>query len=286
VHFEGTRDRGIDATVLDISNGYATPYRYDLQIRTSANYSRCADGFAVRIDPKHRKLWSNSNVPVFLVCIDTDTGKQSETKAFWRMIVKSDAKGGPIIVTRRNVFGPASRGQVLSELRRSLPPDNRPIRGTILACPQETGPLEEAKTWYHEKVIKRKRKLKVQAPAFGQVDFSWHGWRHITRVRTSRAKIQTSLRLLPCAIPIVRNALLPVGYRPLDPITRGNFRLERTLLFFERKVTFTNRSPALVRVTVKQSDKLPVNWVERPPDARERSRKYTFYSIEERQAKK
>jgi len=275
---EGSRDRGIDATVFDMRNGHRTRFRFDLQIRTSEHYSRRPDGFAVTVSDEHRQMWSGSNLPVFLVCVDA--GEGGETKAFWRMILSSDAQGGTIFVPRRNVFGPSSRGQVLTELRRTMVPLLRnlpPVAGRILGCPLHVGLRQAAKTWYRESLIP----CKVESPDFGPVRFTWHGWRHITRRRRSRAKIFTSLLLLPSAASILRDARLPAGYRPLPTRQRGRFHYDRTLLFFERKVTFTNRSPALVRVTVKEFDKLPVNWRDRPPDAPERHREYTFYSIEE-----
>ncbi len=273
--FQGPRDLGIDATVLDLHNGRATSHRFDLQVRTSEHFHRCPDGFAVTISPKHRDLWSNQVCPMFLVCVDAPPG--AEAKAFWRRITSEDAAGGTIFVSRRNVFGPFSRGQILAEIRRSLPRELPGVRGMVLGCPLNVGLRDVAKQWYRDYLIPSP----VDNRYFGPIWFTWQGWRHITRLRRSRARIHASLLILPCVRAVLQDPMLPAGIRPLDPNRRGDFDFARTLLVFERSVTFANRSPALVRVVVKQLDRLPVNWARQPPDARGRLREYTFYSVEE-----
>jgi len=273
--FHGSRDVGMDATVLDMQNGRATPHRFDVQVRTSEHYTQRPDGFAVTISGEHRTLWSQLNIPMFLVCVDAPSG--GETKAFWRRITASDASGGTIFVPRRNVFGPSSRGQILAELRRALPKELPPVKGMILGCPLHLGLRPVARQWYRRNLIP----FAVENQYFGPIRFTWQGWRHITRDRRSRARIHASLLLLPSVRPVLRDPMLPVGMRPLDPIRRGGYDYARTLLVFERNVTFATRSPAVVRVVVKQTDRLPVDWARRPPDATERMRVYTFYSVED-----
>ena len=273
--FHGARDVGMDATVLDMHNGRATPHRFDLQGRTSQHYARRPDGFTATISSTHRELWSNLNIPMFLVCVDAPPG--DETKAFWRRITPADALGGSIFVPRRNVFGPSSRGQILAELRRALPKELPPVRGVILGCPLHVGLRPMARQWYRRYLIPSP----VENPYFGPIRFTWQGWRHITRHRRSRARIHTSLLILPSVRAVLRDPMLPAGIRPLNPIRRGDFDYDRTLVVFERTVTFANRSPAVVRVVVKQADRLPLDWSRRPPDTRGRLRTYTFYSVEE-----
>jgi hypothetical protein len=273
--FHGARDIGMDATVLDMHNDRATPHQFDLQVRTSEHYHRRPEGFAVTISPGHRDLWSQLNVPMFLVCVDAPPG--AEPKAFWRRITSEDALGGTIFVSRRNLFGPTSRGQILAELRRSLPKELPPVRGMVVGCPLHVGLRAVAKQWYRRYLITSP----VDNRYFGPIRFTWQGWRHITRLRRSRARIHASLLILPSVRAVLRDPMLPAGIRPLGPIRRGDFDYVRTLLWFERIVTFANRSPASVRVVVKQADRLPVDWARQPPDARGRLREYTFYSVEE-----
>jgi uncharacterized protein DUF4365 len=273
--FQGARDVGMDATVLDAHNGRTTPHRFDLQVRTSEHYAPHPDGFTVTISREHRALWSQLNIPMFLVCVDARPG--TETKAFWRRITSEDALGGSIFVPRRNVFGPVSRGQILAEIRRSLPKELPAVRGMVLGCPLHVGLRAVAKQWYRSYLIA----LPVDNGYFGPIHFTWQGWRHITRHRRSRARIHASLLILPSVRAVLRDPMLPAGIRPLDPIRRGAFDYARTLLAFDRTVTFATRSPAVVRVVVKQADQLPVDWARRPPDAPERLRGYTFYSVEE-----
>jgi hypothetical protein len=254
-------------------DGRATPHRYDVQVRTSEHYAQSPEGFAVTISSEHRRLWSQVNIPMFLVCVDGPSG--GETKAFWRRITGSDTSGGTIFVSRRNVFGPSSRGQILAELRRTLPKELLPVKGTILGCPLHLGLRHAAKEWYRRYLIASA----VENPYFGPIRFTWQGWRHITRRRRSRARIHASLLLLPSLRAVLQDPMLPVGMRPLDPIRRGAYNYAPMLLVFERRVTFVNRSPAAIRVVVKQVDRLPVDWARRPPDMTKRF--YNFYSVEE-----
>ena len=274
--FNGYRDIGMDATVLDMRNGCATAHRFDLQVRTSEHFSRQPDGFAVSISNEHRRLWSSSNVPMFLVCVDAPP--KGETKAYWRRIAADDAAGGTIFVSRRNVFGPNSRGEVLSEVRRAAPPKELPaVDGLVFGCPLNVGLRPAAREWYCTNLLG----THVENPYFGNIEFTWQGWRHITRQMHSRVRVQTSLLILPSVKKVLQDAISPVTTRRLQPIHRGAYDFDRLLLVFERSVKFTNRSPALIRVVVKQSDRLPQDWARRPPDSPDRFRSYAFYGVEE-----
>jgi Domain of unknown function (DUF4365) len=273
--FHGSRDVGMDATVLDVHNGCATRHRFDVQVRTSARFSQRPDGFAVTITKAHRQLWAELDLPVFLVCVDAPP--KGETKAFWRRITPSDAEGGTIVVSRQNVFGPSSRGEILAEVRRALPKDLPAVKGTAFGCPLNVGLRTAAREWYASNLLG----LPVENSYFGPIHFTWHGWRHITRQLHSRVRVQTSLLLLPSVKAVLANPMSPVATRRLQPIRRGSYDIDRLLLVFERGVTFSNRSPAFVRVVVKQADRLPLDWARRAPDSGERLRTYTFYSVEE-----
>ena len=274
--FQGFRDVGMDGTVLDMRNGCATAQRFDIQVRTSEHFTRRPDGFSISISKEHRLLWSSSNLPMILVCVDASP--KGDTQAYWRRIIPDDAAGGTIFVSRKKVFGPNSRGEVLSEVRRAAPPKELPaIDGLIFGCPLNVGLRPAAREWYRTNLVGRN----VENPLFGKIEFTWQGWRHITRKVRPRVRIQSSLLILPSVRGILADPISPTHTRRLAPIRRGSYDIDRLLMIFERTVNFSNRSPAHIRVVVKQADRLPQDWARRPPDSPDRFRSYTFYSVEE-----
>jgi len=272
--FDAWNDRGIDAHVHDFRNGMPTPYTCYLQIRTQQAFDPGTE-FSPPISTKHRLYWANLRYAIFLVCVEAQPGE--EPKAYWRLITAADASTGGIRVSRRNIFGPASRGHILAALRSTLPIRQPPAKGTLLGCPLGEGLRDFARRWYQEHLMGSG----IEMPYFGRIRFTWQGWRHITRRARTRSRIHSSLLLLPSVGAALQAPLLPTDARSLEPVVRSGCNCFRTLLAFERAVKFPNRSPAKVRVVVKQTDILPNGWQFHVTDAPGRTHELSFYSVEE-----
>lgn len=271
--YDGMNDRGLDGMVLDTHRGSMTSYQFNVQIKTSSFDQRQAgDSFRVPLDKKHIELWRDSNVPVVLVCVNYD----SPPIAYWRVIMPTE-KLETIRVYRRNVFGPESRDDVIAAIRHALPQDTAPIRGEILTIPLHVGVRDVAKDYYYKNLLRKAQ----PHPVFGPIEFTWKGWKHLTRRGRPTYQTANSLLLLPCVRSVLRPGTFPSKWRSPNPVIRGNRVQHRTILVFERTVKFRHRGPACVKVVIERQASIPRDWATSTPEDPRRMIKYTFLSIYE-----
>jgi hypothetical protein len=268
---QGPNDRGVDATVFDFHVGRATSLRFDLQIKSSKTKFR-ADRFLVPIKGAHLSMYRESEVPVILICVDVNP----PVNAFWR-VVKPGEYGEQIFMSRKDTFGPVSREAVFSAIRRTFPRKVPPAHGQVLQFPLAASIREAARDYYCRKLMR----LPHSNRAFGPVDFTWKGWRHITRRTRPQWKIGSSLLLLPCLRAALDGPILPVDARSLGPVRRGSRVQYRTLLTFERVMVFLHRAPTWLRVVIESQSILPVDWAMSTPGDPRRTLSYKFLSLGE-----
>ena len=152
-----------------------------------------------------------------------------------------------------------------------------PGRGRLLEFPLQAGLRDSAKDYYY-----RELKGKSQDhPTSGPVEFTWRGWRHLTRKARALRHIRSSLSLLPCIRAVLDSRVQVKNPRNLLPVRRGGRMQYRTLLSFERVITFPHRAPAWVRVVVERQLILPTEWATSPPDDHRRELCYKFLSVYE-----
>ena len=182
---EGLNDRGLDGTVIDFHRNTATGLRFDIQVKTSKTRFR-ADTFDAGLDKVHLDLYRRATRPVVVICVDANP----PVTAFWRLITSREGEG--IGMSRQEVFGPASRGEVIAAIQEAHPQTIELVPGEVLEFPLQKGIREAAKRYYVEELMPTPE----ANAAFGPVHFTWKGWHHITRRHRSRAKIPASLMLL------------------------------------------------------------------------------------------
>lgn len=272
---EGYADCGIDGTVIDQHRGRMTAIEFHIQIKTG---TFAGDTFRAPLKRGHVELYRDSNVPVVLICVDVGP----PPIAFWKLVrleepAEAIRMNKPIRITRQSVFGPDSRDTIIAEIQNAFPRRVPPTHGQILGFPIQLGVRDAAKDYYYRQLMPNPH----WNPVFGPVKFTWKGWRHITRQARSRSKIPSSLLLLPCVRNILDTPVLPSRWRPLPPVVRGSMIQYRTLLIFERVVTFRHRAPAWVRVAVERQAALPTDWTASPPRDPRRKLEYKFLSVSE-----
>lgn len=271
--FQGTNDRGLDGIVLDVHRGAVTSLQFNIQIKTSTfNSDFPGESFPAPVSRKHLLLWRESNVPVVLICVDIG----SPTRAYWA-VIRPDKEIESIRINTRNEFGPASRDNIIAAIQEAFPRNTSSIDSKVLSVPLNHGIRKSAKDYYYRELLGKPQ----DHPVFGPIEFTWKGWRHITRRGRSMSNIANSLLLLPCVRSVLDPCVFPTKWRPLQPIPRGNRIQYRTLLVFYRVVTFCNRAPAWIRVVVERQVFLPKDWATSPPDDPRRQTKYKFLSVYE-----
>ena len=271
--FQGTNDRGLDGVVLDVHNGAVTSYQFNVQIKTSTFNSKYpGDTFPAPVSKKHLCLWRESNVPVVLICVDIGPPIQ----AYWTLI-RPDSGLNSIIMNKQNEFGPASRDSIISEIQGSYALKISPAVGRILPIPLNHSMRKFAKAYYYQNLLGKSQKH----PVYGPIEFTWKGWRHITRRGRSMQNIANSFLLLPSIRLVLDQNIFPSKWRPLKPIYSGNLIQHRTLLVFYRVVTFGNRSPAWIKVVIERQVFVPKDWALSPPDDPRRIANYKFLSVYE-----
>jgi hypothetical protein len=270
--FEGVNDRGLDATISDVHQGKLTALRFDVQIKTS-NFSKYkGDSFPAPLDQSHLDLFRNSNMPVVLICVD----EGPPPRAYWKLVEPNGGQG-PIIMKKKQLFGPASRDAIVSAIRQFFPKRIAPAQGDVPEIPPELCLRKFAKDYYYRNLMNRP----IENRNLGPIEFTWKGWRHITRRLRSRWKIQSSFLLLPCLRPLFEGSVFPIHWRPLATIRRGDWEEFRTLLTHERVVVFRHRSPAWLRVVIEAKVVVPANLASCPPYDPRRRLSYKFLSLSE-----
>jgi hypothetical protein len=270
--FQGLNDRGIDFIVQDVHRGRVTSLQFNIQVKTSDfNAKFPGDSFPAPVDKNHIELWRDSNVPVVLVCVDAG----SPPVAFWRLI-RPGEDVPRIRMSRRNVFNPASRDSVVAEIRRALPQRLPAACGEILKYPLQRSIRDFAKDHYRELM-----KKPYTNSSFGPIEFTWKGWRHMTRQGRSMWKIRSSLLLLPSVLAILDGGIHPTKWRSLKTITRGKRDQFRTILVFERIVKFDHRVPAWVQVVIEAQAVIPTDWAMSAPYDPRRKLQYKFLNLSE-----
>ncbi len=271
--FQGTNDRGLDGVILDTHNGAMTSYQFNVQIKTSSFNSKYpGETFPAPVSEKHLLLWRESNVPVVLICVDIGP----PTQAYWTLI-RPDSESSSIRINKKNEFGPTDRDNIISEIQGIYSTKISPAVGKILPIPLNHSIRKFAKEYYYQNLLGKPQKHLV----FGPIEFSWKGWRHITRRGRSMQNIANSFMLLPSIRHVLDQNIFPTKWRPLKPINHGNLIQHRTLLVFYRVVTFNNRAPAWIKVVIERHVFLPKDWALASPDDPRRITNYKFLSVYE-----
>jgi hypothetical protein len=270
ITFQGTDDRGIDGTVVDLHRAAATGLRFDVQVKTSRTKFR-GETFVAPIERKHLELYRASNIPTLIICVDATP----PVTAFWNVVDRGKTEAR-IVISRREVFGPASRPAVIGAIKEVFPERVTAARGELLEFPLHRGIRDTAKAYY-----RRLMHSPLMTRAFGPVEFTWKGWRHITRRARSSSKIPASFLLLPCVGTVLDGCPFPTHRRPLENHRNGSAEEYRTLLTFQGVVTFAHRAPAWVRVVIEFHARLPADWTSSPPDDPRRKLVYRFLSLSE-----
>lgn len=269
--FEGTNDRGLDGTVLDFYNGVAQPDQFDIQVKTiRLSASSRTDTFPAPVDERHLSLWRALSVPVLLICVDHGP----PTTAYWKVIEPSARM--PFQMTRHQVFGPGSRDEIISAIRRLRPRRETPGEGELLNAPLDRGLRSTARLYYFAEL----QKSPHPNFSFGPVQFTWKGWRHLTRRGRAMAAVVGSLLLLPSVRAVLDQATWS-GARSFPIQWQGSRDVHRTLLAFDRVLHFRYRAPARVRVVVERDLVVPHEWMTAPPADSSRELVYRFLSVYE-----
>lgn len=270
----GSKDRGYDGLVLDVHRNALTGLDFFYQVRTLSKQP-ASDTFGVRVNKRHLDLWRNSNVPVVLIHV----APGPPPRAFWHLMLPEEETEN-IRMRKRDVFGPDSRDTVVAEIRsvsqafrKAIPPE----RGRLLKCPLQVGLRDWAKDYYYRELKGKSQDHSMSGP----VEFTWKGWRHLTRKPRALQHIRSSLSLLPCIRAVLDSRVQAKNPRNLYPVRRGGRVQYRTLLSFERVIIFPHRAPAWVRVVVERQLILPTEWAISPPDDRRRELRYKFLSVYE-----
>jgi len=270
--FQGLNDRGIDFVVQDVSRGRVTALQFNIQVKTSDFLSKISgDSFPAPVDRKHIELWRDSTVPVVLICVDAS----SPPVAFWRLI-KPGEDIQRIRMSRKNIFGPASRDAVIASIRRAVRQRLPTVLGETLEYPLQTGIRNAAKDYYRQLM-----KQPFTASSIGPIEFTWKGWRHMTRQGRSMWKIRSSLLLLPSVRSVLDGAVYPAKWRSFASVPRGKRDRYRTLLVFERMTTFHHRVPAWLQVVIEAQAIIPTDWAVSVPYDPRRELHYKFLNLSE-----
>ena len=270
---EGVRDRGIDFVVLDVLRSSATGYQFNIQVKTSDyGLKYRGDSFPVKLERKHIELWRDSNVPVVLVCVDVGP----PPVAFWKLI-RPGENVKSIRMERGYVLHAASRDAVIAEILRAFPKPVQPAMGEVLDFPLHSGIRDCAKNYYYQELMKRPQ----PHPLFGPIEFTWKGWRHLTRRSRSLWKILMSLQLLPSVRAVLDGGGRLFDRRVYKPVRRGAFDHYKTLLVFNRVVEFAHRVPAWVQIAIEVRATIPVDFTMRVPYDPSRKLSYKFFGLTE-----
>lgn len=272
--FEGFSDRGYDFTILDVHGRRTTSFQFNVQVKTG-HFARKYPGasFPAPVERKHIELWRDSNVPVVVVCVDVGL---PEPVAYWTAINPGE-EAERILVNRRNVFGLGSRAAVIGEVRRVFRRPVPPVEGEGVPFPiqrTQQSIREIARDYYRQELMRKP----IINPQFGPIEFTWKGWRHITRRGRSMWRVRSALLLLPCVRPVLSTVISPSSLRSLV-IDRGSRTLYRTFLAFRRVVVFRHRAPTWVEAVVEFRALMPKEWfMTRASDPR-RLIEYKFVSF-------
>lgn len=185
-----------------------------------------------------------SHLPVLIVCADPHS---APLIARWSVL--DPEAPGPVVVSPRQIFGPKTMGEMIGAIRNTR---RRPGAGVVegeLLAPLQGSLRDEAKMYYCRELLQQP----VKHP-LGPIEFTWAGWRHITRPGRSAALVAQSLSLLPCLRKVLDGNATPVRTRLVgDGIRqRGAYGDYRRLLIFDRELHFRRRGPAMVRVVVER----------------------------------
>lgn len=272
--FQGLNDRGIDFNVQDVHHSELTSLQFNIQVKTS-DFNKKFPGptFPAPVDKKHIELWRDSNVPVVLVCVDTGP----PPIAFWRLISPREDITR-IQMSRKNVLAVGSRDAVIAEIRRVVPQRFPTVWGEVLRFPlqRDKNIKDTAKAHYRQLM----QKPYVECST-GPIEFTWKGWRHMTRKGRSMWKIRSSLLLLPSVTAVLKGTIYPAKWRAFEPVNRGSWDQYRTLLVFERVVRFDHRVPTWVQVVIEALATIPTDWAMSVPYDPRRKLQYKFLNLSE-----
>jgi hypothetical protein len=267
---QGINDRGIDFVVQDVHDGRLTSIQFAIQVKTSAFTKKFAGRyFPAPVEERHLAFWRDSTLPVVIVCVDVT---QPRTIAYWQLIEKDSSPS--IQMDKQRVFEGASRDAVIAALRRGIPPRLPLVSATPLYPPLKEGFRPMAKAYYLSELLGRS----VRNELFGPVEFTWKGWKHLTRQSRSGWRIQGSLTLLPAVRPLLQSGAQLWRWRSLPSISRGRLQLFRTLLVFSGTVILSHRAPAVVRIVVEAQATIPTDTAQ-PVRPGERRVRYIFLSV-------
>jgi hypothetical protein len=269
---EGYADRGYDAIVFDQHEGQMTSRQFLVQIKCRSLRVTDSDRVRLPIGEKHAELWRESNLPVLVVLVNT---AKVPVSASWAL-VNQTMHGKHLEFSRRNSFDPGARDAIIAAIQHASPKTMPPVSGAEPTWPVNIGIRNSAREYYRSLM-----RNPQPNPLFGPVQFTWKGWRHITRRQRSFAKLPISFSLLPSVRSILAPGIVPVRYRSQKAIRRGEWLEFRTLLVFERVVVFRHRAPTWARLTVERDARLPADWISAPPDDPRRRIVYRFLSLEE-----
>lgn len=275
VRFSGASDKGLDLIMqFEAPAPEPQPIYVAVQVKTGDSFANLhrARWHVKNIDPERFRQWTRSKVPVLFVWVRPT----NPAECYWAL-VKRDSSREHFTIARRSVVTPPLRFDLWLELTRDGEATKLPAE--LLRPPLSTALRPHAKEYYRRHLLG----TEVSNPVLGAVQFTWNGWRHLTRRGRKCADIHQSLLLLPAASEAVSRASRFVGLRRLSHVVRGQWTVDTRLIALRGPVLYLkNRAPADLVIVVHEQIWYPTHWQSDVRLHKNTRRVATFYSIYEK----
>jgi len=275
VRFSGASDKGLDLLMqFESPAPDPQPLHVAVQVKTGESFAR-PDGARWRVqnlDPSRFRQWTRSKVPVLFVWVRPT----SPAECYWALI-KRDSSREHFTIGKRAYVTPVLRNDLWLELAREG--DAVSVPAELLRPPLSVGLRLHAKDYYRNSLLGSH----VINPVIGRVNFTWNGWRHLTRRGRRPSHIHQSLMLLPSASAALAGAVRFAGLRRLSHVVRGQWVVDTRLIALRGvQLRFKNRAPADVAVVVRERVFYPAGWMSDVRLHANIRREVTFHSIYEK----
>jgi hypothetical protein len=200
----GEKEPSIDGVIRLTDPENDSHLNIGVQVKTGPSYIAVPKGEVkyayIKLDSDDVIDWQLSNIPTIVVWVeDPDI---SPTRMLWGDARKAKRKSGKLKVSTRAEFGRSALSDIveMAKIHAGRPSIPR-LTGKPLFPTKVTEVRESARTFYNSWRAER-----TVSPAFGRVDVTLKGWRHLTRNTSAQIDIAHRVALLPFAREILKTA--------------------------------------------------------------------------------
>lgn len=258
---DARNDDGIDGIIFLSRKSEDIGCHVFAQVKCGAGYRRDVQSRPAHITlnlgteyiQKHIPRWNSCGAPVVLIYVDPTTDR-TMPHAWWADLkasnsFPSDAKSRVVIPLHQRFFD-HSKGDFIRlcgfTFRKGLLPVIKLNRKEVLSYSFQSTLKENARRYY-QKWANSPVGTRT-SPAFGVVDVSRVGWRHICLKRRGLTRITQSWMLLGAASRIVNEVDSPTLIRELSRTNNGSATTTIHHIGLRAKVIIPQRTPAIVEV--------------------------------------